>query len=58
MRNNTAEVTGGKPIAISGVSVVGPLAAFYDINRRKGEVPLYSSVPDTTWETNTIIYTG
>jgi hypothetical protein len=46
-------VTGGKPIAIwshtiSGESAVGPLVAFYDIPEGKEEVPLYSSVPNTT----------
>jgi hypothetical protein len=40
---NTADVTGGKPLAvrlqsISGVSAVNPLDAFYDIHGRKGEV--------------------
>jgi hypothetical protein len=35
--NNTADVTGGKPIAvflqsISGVSAINPLVAFYDIH--------------------------
>jgi hypothetical protein len=33
---NTADVTGGKPIAvlqsISGVSAINPLVAFYDIH--------------------------
>jgi hypothetical protein len=32
------------------MSAVGPLVAFYDIPKRKGEVSLYSSVPDTTWD--------
>jgi hypothetical protein len=37
---NTADVTGGKPIAvllqsISGVSAINPLVAFYDIQWRK-----------------------
>jgi hypothetical protein len=37
---NTAGMTGGKPIAIcsqsiSGVSVINPLVAFYDIHGRK-----------------------
>jgi hypothetical protein len=37
---NTADVTGGKPIAvllqlISGVSAINPLVAFYDILGRK-----------------------
>jgi hypothetical protein len=39
----TADVTGGKPIAallqsISGVSVINPLVAFYDIHVGKREV--------------------
>jgi hypothetical protein len=37
---NTADVTGGKPIAvllqsIAGVSAINPLVAFYDIHGRK-----------------------
>jgi hypothetical protein len=40
---NSADVTGGKPIAIrsqsiSVVSAFNPLVAFYDIHGRKGEV--------------------
>jgi hypothetical protein len=35
---NSEDVTGGKPIAISGVSAVSFLVAFYDIHGRKGEV--------------------
>jgi hypothetical protein len=40
---NTADVTGGKPIAvllqsISGVSAINPLVAFYDIHGGKREV--------------------
>jgi hypothetical protein len=43
---NTADVTGGKPIAvllqsISGVSAFNPLVAFYDIHRRKREIFFY-----------------
>jgi hypothetical protein len=39
---NTADVTGGKPIAvllqsISGVSTINPLVAFYDIHEGKRE---------------------
>jgi hypothetical protein len=50
---NTADVTGGKPIAvllmsISGVGAINPLVAFYDINGRKREVLFFSFVPDTT----------
>jgi hypothetical protein len=46
-------VTGGKPIAvllqyISGVSVVNPLVAFYDIHGGKREVLFFYFVPDTT----------
>jgi hypothetical protein len=48
---NTAEMLGGKPIAVSSqpisdVSVVNPLAAFYEIYRR-GEVLFFYSVSDT-----------
>jgi hypothetical protein len=50
---NTADVTGGKPIAvllqsISGVSAINPLVAFYDIHRGKREVLIFYFVPDTT----------
>jgi hypothetical protein len=50
---NTADVTGGKPIAvllafISGVSAINPLVPFYDIHGGKREVPFYYFVPDTT----------
>jgi hypothetical protein len=50
---NTADVTGGKPIAvflqsISGVSTINPLVAFYDIRGRKREVLFFYFVPDTT----------
>jgi hypothetical protein len=39
---NTADVTGGKPIAdllqsISGVSAMNPFVAFYDIQERGGK---------------------
>jgi hypothetical protein len=48
---NTADVTGGKPIAvllrsISGVSAINPLVAFYDIHGGKRQC--YSFVSDTT----------
>jgi hypothetical protein len=39
---NTADVTGGKPIAIN------PLVAFYDIHGGKREVLFFYFVPDTT----------
>jgi hypothetical protein len=50
---NTADVTGGKPIAvllqsISGVSANNPLVAFYDIHGGKREVLFFYFVPDTT----------
>jgi hypothetical protein len=50
---NAADVTGGKPIAvllqsISGVSVINPLVAFYDIHGRNREVLFFYFVPDTT----------
>jgi hypothetical protein len=51
--SNTAEVTGGKPIAvrlqsISGVSDINPLVAFNDIHGSKREVLFFYFVPDTT----------
>jgi hypothetical protein len=50
---NTADVTGGKPIAIflqsiSGVSAINPLVAFYDIQGEKREALFFYFVPDTT----------
>jgi hypothetical protein len=50
---NTADVTGGKLIAvllqsISGVSVINPLVVFYDIYGGKREVLFLYFVPDTT----------
>jgi hypothetical protein len=52
---NTADVTGGKPIAvllqsISGVSSINPLGAFNDIYGGKRVVLLFYFVPDTTRE--------
>jgi hypothetical protein len=57
---NTADGTGGKPIAflmqsISGVSAVNPLDAFYDIHGRKREVLFFYFVPDTTRDKYKII---
>jgi hypothetical protein len=54
---NTADVTGGKPIAvllqsISGVSAIKPLVAYYDIHGGKREVLFFYFVPDTTREFN------
>jgi hypothetical protein len=50
---NTADVTGGKPIAvllqsISRVSAINPLVAFYDIHGGKRGVQFFYFVPDTT----------
>jgi hypothetical protein len=50
---STADVTGGKPIAvllqsISGVSAINPLVVFYDIHGGKREVQFCYFVPDTT----------
>jgi hypothetical protein len=50
---NTADVTGGKPIAvllqsISGVSDINSLVAFYDIHGGKREVLFFYFVPDIT----------
>jgi hypothetical protein len=54
---NTADVTGGKPIAvflqsISGVSAINPLVAFYNIQGGKREVLFFYFVPDTTRDKN------
>jgi hypothetical protein len=47
---NTADVIGGKPIAVllQSISDVNPLVAFYDIHRGKREVLFFYFVPDTT----------
>jgi hypothetical protein len=47
---NTADVTGGKPIAvvlqyISGVSAIIPLVAFYDVFRGKREAVVTGGKP-------------
>jgi hypothetical protein len=49
----TADVTGGKPIAvrsqsISGVNAINPLVAFYDIHGKKRDVLVFDFVPDAT----------
>jgi hypothetical protein len=54
---NTADLTGGKPIAvwlpsISSRGAVNPLVAFYDIHGRKREGLFFCSVPDTTRDSN------
>jgi hypothetical protein len=56
---NTADVRGGKPIAvllqsISGVSAINPLIAFYDIHGGKREVLFFYFVLDTTQEMYTV----
>jgi hypothetical protein len=53
---NTADVIGGKPIAvllqsISGVSAINPLVAFYDIHG----VLFFYFVPDTTRDIHHVI---
>jgi hypothetical protein len=55
---NTADATGGKPIAvllqsISGASAIDPLVTFYDIHGGKREVLFFYFVPDTTRDTET-----
>jgi hypothetical protein len=60
---NTADVTGGKPIAvllqpISGVSAINPLVAFYDIDRGKREVLFFYFVTVTTRDINEICLLG
>jgi hypothetical protein len=54
---NTADVTGGKPIAlflqsILDVSAINPLLAFYDIHGGKREVLFFYFGPDTTRDRN------
>jgi hypothetical protein len=56
---NTADVTGGKPVAfllqsISGVSAINPLVAFYDIHGGKRDVLFFYFVPDTTRDKYTV----
>jgi hypothetical protein len=50
---NTADVKGGKPVAvflqsISDVGATNPLIAFYDIRGGKKKVLFFYFVPDTT----------
>jgi hypothetical protein len=50
---NSADVTGGKPIAvllqsISGISAINLLVAFYGIHGGKRDVLFFYFVPDTT----------
>jgi hypothetical protein len=56
----TADVTGGKPIAvllqsISGVSAINPLVTSYDIHGGKREVLFFYFFPDTTRDETYII---
>jgi hypothetical protein len=58
---NTADVTGGKPIAdllqpFSGVSAINPLVAFYDIHGGKRALLFFYFVPDTTLRTLSNVY--
>jgi hypothetical protein len=58
---NTADVTGGKPIAvllqsISGVSAINPLVSFYDIHGGKRKVLFFYSVPDTTRDDMCVLF--
>jgi hypothetical protein len=58
---NTADATGGKPIAvvlqsISGVSAINSLVAFYDIHGGKRGVLFFYFVPDTTRDVLLIPY--
>jgi hypothetical protein len=58
--SNTADVTGGKPIAVllqftSGVSAINPSVAFYDIHGGKREVLFFYFVPDTTRDAKTSV---
>jgi hypothetical protein len=57
---NTADVTGGKPIAvllqsISGVSAINPLVAFYDVHGRKKRCYSFFFVSDHTRQSLLII---
>jgi hypothetical protein len=59
---NTADVTGGKPIAvilqsISGISAINPLVAFYDIHGGKREMLFFYFVPGTTRDSNRYLCT-
>jgi hypothetical protein len=58
---NTADVTGGKPIAvwsqsISDVNAVNPLVAFYDIHGRKREVLSFHFVSGTTRDFKSVLW--
>jgi hypothetical protein len=56
-QNYLALLAGGKPNAvwsqsISGVSVINPLVAFYDIHGRKRVLLFFYFVPDTKQDLN------
>jgi hypothetical protein len=51
--SNTADMTGGKPIAVRSQSIsvlnaINPLVAFYDMNGRKRKVLFFYFVPDNS----------
>jgi hypothetical protein len=56
---NTADATGGKPIAVSLESIYGvsaiPLVAFYDVHGGKREVLFFYFVPDTTRDKKALV---
>jgi DUF1365 family protein len=57
---NTADMTGGKPIAvllqsISGVSAINPIVAFYDIHGGKRGVIFLYFVPNTTRDSHSYV---
>jgi hypothetical protein len=61
--SNTADVTGGKPIAvcsqsISGVKAINSIVAFYDIHGKKREVLFFYFVSDTTRDENETLQLG
>jgi hypothetical protein len=57
---NTAEVTGGKPIAVllqfSGVNAINPLVTFYNIHGgKRGAILLFCPGHDTRLDSNALI---
>jgi hypothetical protein len=50
---NTADMIGGKPIAVWSQSISDLSATFYDIHGGKRELLFYYFVPDTTRDFNT-----
>jgi hypothetical protein len=58
---NTADVTGGKPIAvllqsISGVNAINPLVAFYDIHGGKRKMTTNYEIKVNTLIKDTVIF--